>query len=329
MTVIRQRIFVAALLSGIAFLAPAGAFAQQRSISLQADINKTFDTITKSKADHDAVALPTRSQIESLSKKADALAKKADSIPANLPAEERERRKREIDAEFLQAQAAFVNSSSTLINEAVKMTSANIAALNELGQRIEAASGGASPTESLKGRIKSQSDVGRKIAEKARELRERAEKDKDPSAAKRAASLIATAIALDRSITTLKNRLAAEQRDGTADKSRIARIVEETTEKWLDAYILLEAEKAMLGDLKEEVEVAIHTASLASVESMVGQSLAPLAGGTGEGAIPGLNNSIEIMRTRNRRMLDGTTASEAGKARPTQALPSIPKFNNF
>jgi hypothetical protein len=330
MTHIRHRIPAAILVAAVAFGAPAVGSAQQRSINLQAEISKAYDTITKSKADHDAVAVPTKAQLNDLSKKIEVLAKKADSIPANLPAEERDRRRREIDSEFLQTQAAYVHGANTLLNEAVKMTAANISALNELGQRIEASSGGVSPAESLKARIKSQTEVGRKIADKARELREKAEKDpKDPSVAKRAESLIATATALDRSITTLKSRLNAEQRDGTADKSRIARIVDETTEKYLDAYILLEAEKSMLGDLKDEVEVALYTASLSSVDSLVGQSLGTLVPGNGEGAIPGLNNSIEIMRNRNRRMIEGPSASDSAKSRPNQALPPAPKFNNF
>ena len=329
MNIIRHRSSAAAVLVVVlAIGVPSVGTAQQRSINLQADINKTFDTITKSKADHDAVTIPTRTQLQDLTKKLEGLNKKADSIPPSMPADQRLRREREIDAEILQTTAAYLSGATTLVNEAVKLTATGITSLEELGQRIDGASNGVSIAGSLRARIGNQTEVGRKIAEQARELKEKA--DKDPSAAKRASSLVATASALDRSITTLKSRLAAEQRGGTADKSRIATIVADVTERWMDSYILLQAEQSLLADLKTETEVAIHMASLNSVEIMVGQSLTPLDPANGEGMIPGLGNAMEIMQNRNRRMFDAPSAgSGAGAGKAATPPISVPKFRNF
>lgn len=324
------------LAPALLLLAPSGASAQQRSIQLQVDISKAFEDVERNKAGFDAAVMPARKRLEDLAKKSAEFSRRMDSIPSGLAEEERLKRLRELHAQAVQTHAEYLKEASTIVNEASKLIAGNMAALDGLARRLADARHGSPDAEAIRKRIAAQTETGRQIVRELHAIRQMAAQD--PALARRVNSLIASAGAIDRSITAQKLRLEANAFDGIVeDSGRVAGMVQAAVGELADMYTALEADKNLLHELKEEVELAVNLGLLDLTQEVVHKSLPTLAVPGSESVVPGLNDVIAAMRDHNRRTLRsdlvGVRQRGGGKAAApgtTTAAPAvIPQFRNF
>lgn len=319
---------VAVALVAATLCAPAVASADQRSIDLQVDIGKTFDAVEKNKSDFEAVAKPTRNRIQDLANRAAEIQSRADRIPSGTP--DGEQKQRELNAEAIQTAAEYLKEASSLVSQASRLISGNMIALEGLTRRIADARLGAPDTQAIKKRIAAQAAVGRRIVGEIRALSKRAETN--PELQRRMKSLRNSAAVIDRLITAQKKRLEADRRDGVGEGAgRVAGMLQAAINDLADMYAALEAEKAVLGELRDEVEIAIQIGTVDSTRQIIGVVLPSLSSPELGGVVPGIDGVIGVVRSFNSRAHNqgvkiGTSESPSDRVAP---MLEIPTFNNF
>lgn len=319
-----------AFVTFLVVLSAGAALAQQRSIQLDVDINKTFEAVERNKSGFDAAVLPARKQLETLAHRSADIARQISALSSGANDEQRQARLQELHAEAVQAHAEYLKQSSTIVSEASKLIAGNMSALDTLARRLEK-SGDASPDiKKMQARIETQTEVGRQIIREIRAIQNLAAQD--PALARRVNSLIVTASAVDRSITAQKMRMQANQLDGLdADHSRVVGMINVAVTELADMYTALKADKALLGELKEEVELAVNLGLLDLTKQVVQRSLPTLIDPTGDSVVPGLSATISNMREQNRMILTrergAPTDVERGSA--PAVVRDVPQFKNF
>ena len=308
---------------------PVGA--QQRSIQLEVDINKAFETVERNKAGFDAAVAPAREKLESLAKRSGDLARRMDALPAGLKDSERAQRIQELRAEAIQVQAEYLQQASTVVAEASKLIAGNMGTLDGLARRLEKTENASPDARKIEARIEAQAQTGRQIMREVRAIHELAAKD--PTLARRLNSLVVTANTIDRSITLEKARLEASRLDGLAsDQGRVIGMIDVAINEMADMYTALESDKLLLRDLKEEVDLAVNLGLLDITKSVVRQSLPALSDLSGDSVVPGISDMIASMRSTNRAMVrseTGIAVPEAASVRPGAPVPGLPQFKNF
>lgn len=313
----------------LALLPAAPAPAQQRSIQLEIDITKTFEAVERNRSGFDAAVIPARKQLEALAKRSAEISRDMSGMPSGLSEDQRQRRRQELHAEAVQLHAEYLKQASTVVTEASKLIAGNMSALDGLARRMEQAGGNLPDLKEIEARIESQTEVGRQIMREINTIRELAAHD--PAFARRLNSLIVTASAIDRGITAQKLRVQANRLDGlTADNSRVVGMIRIAVNELADMYTGLEADKALLGELREEVELALNLGLLDLTRKIVQQSLPTLTDATGDSVVPGLSDMISGLRDQNRNVLrPELNPSPAAEGPRTVAPRDIPVFKNF
>jgi len=321
---------LAVLIVVAVLLAPAVATAQQRSIQLEIDITRTFEAVERNRIGFDAAVVPARKQLEALAQRSAEIGREMNGLSANPNAEQRQKRRQELHAEAVQLHAEYLNQASTIVTEASKLIAGNMGALDGLARRLEQANGSLPDLKEIQARIESQSNVGRQIMREINTIRDLA--GKDPAFARRLNSLIVTASAIDRSITAQKMRMQANQLDGlSGDNSRVVGMIRIAVNELADMYTALETDKALLGELREEVELALNLGLLDLTKQIVQKSLPTLNDPNGDSVVPGLSEMIAGLRDQNRGVLRPEFAtSPSAEGGPKSVAPrNIPVFKNF
>lgn len=332
MTAHRRPLAAAALALAIFGAGAMPVHAQQRSIQLEIDINKAFETVEKNKASFDAAVMPARDKLESLAKRSADLARQMEALPPDLREDERAQRLQELRAESVQVQAEYLQQATTVVAEASKLIAGNMATLDGLARRLEKADAATPDAKKIEDRIEKQTQAGRQVLREIRALHEMAAAD--PALARRLNSLLVTANSIDRSITLEKARLEASKLDGLAtDQGRVLGMIDVAINEMADMYTALESDKSLLRDLKDEVELAVNLGLLDKTKSTVRQSLPALGDFAGDSVVPGISDMISSMRSANRTLVrnEGAAAAsgESAPARPGAAPQPLPQFRNF
>jgi hypothetical protein len=327
---LRRHVAVALVALAIVGAGVVPAPAQQRSIQLEIDINKAFETVEKNKASFDAAVTPARDKLASLAKRSADLAQRMASLPPGLGEDERTQRLQELRAETVQVQAEYLQQATTVVAEASKLIAGNMATLDGLARRLERADAASPDSRKIEDRIEKQTLAGRQILREIRAMHEMAASD--PALARRLNSLLVTANSIDRSITLEKARLEASRLDGLASgQGRVIGMIDVAINEMADMYTSLESDKTLLRDLKEEVELAVNLGLLDKTKSTVRQSLPALGDFAGDSVVPGISDMISSMRSANRSLVrsDLGAAIEAAPPKPGALAPSLPQFRNF
>lgn len=325
----RLRTGLAVAFVALALAAPVAG--QQRSINLEIDINKAFETVEKNKASFDAAVQPARDKLGALAARSADLARRMESLPAGLGDEARAARLQELRAESVQIQAEYLQQATTVVAEASKLIAGNMATLDGLARRLERAEASSPDAKKIEERIERQTQAGRQILREIRALHEMAAAD--PALSRRLSSLLVTANTIDRSITLEKARLEANRLDGLAtDQGRVIGMIDVAINEMADMYTALESDKTLLRDLKEEVELAVNLGLLDKTKSTVRQSLPALGEFAGDSVVPGISDMIASMRAANRALVRSDTGlgTADGAPKPAgNAAPALPQFRNF
>jgi hypothetical protein len=325
-----KRLAVALVALAIFGAGATPVIAQQRSIQLEIDINKAFETVEKNKASFDAAVTPARDKLATLAKRSADLAQRMASVPTNLSEDERSQRLQELRAETVQVQAEYLQQATTVVAEASKLIAGNMATLDGLARRLERADAASPDNQKIEERIEKQTQTGRQILREIRAIHEMAASD--PALARRLNSLLVTANSIDRSITLEKARLEAGRLDGLATgQGRVIGMIDVAINEMADMYTSLESDKTLLRDLKEEVELAINLGLLDKTKSTVRQSLPALGDFAGDSVVPGISDMISSMRAANRALVrnDLGASTEPVPPKPGTPAPSLPQFRNF
>jgi hypothetical protein len=321
---------IAAAIVVLAIFGAGSVGAQQRSIQLEIDINKAFETVEKNKANFDAAVVPARDKLEALAARSSEIARRMSALPTGLREDERALRLQELRAESVQVQAEYLQQATTVVAEASKLIAGNMATLDGLARRLERTDATSPDSKKIEERIERQTQAGRQIMREIRTIHEMAAAD--PALARRLNSLLVTANSIDRSITLEKARLEASKLDGLAsDQGRVIGMIDVAINEMADMYTALESDKTLLRDLKEEVELAVNLGLLDKTKSTVRQSLPALGDFAGDSVVPGISDMISSMRASNRALVssEGTTSGSAAPPKPGANPPALPAFRNF
>jgi hypothetical protein len=310
--------------------------AQQRSIQLEIDINRAFETVERNKARFDAAVVPARDKLATLARRSADLARQMETLPASMREDEKALRLQELRAETVQVQAEYLQQATTVVSEASKLIAGNMAALDGLSRRLDRSDAARTSPDAkrLEARIETQTQAGRQILREIRAIHEMAAAD--PALARRLNSLLITANSIDRSISLEKARLEASKLDGLAsDQSRVLGMIDIAISEMADMYTALETDKSLLRDLKEEVELAVNLGLLDKTKSTIRQSLPALGEFGTDSVVPGISDMIASMRQANRSMVrndpipgaSGGTVPGSPSAAPAPV--TLPQFRNF
>jgi hypothetical protein len=323
------RLPVAGAVLAALLLVATPALAQQRSIQLEIDINKAFETVERNKAGFDAAVAPAREKLEALARRSADLSRRMGSLPGGLRDDERAKRMQELRAESVQVQAEYLQQATTVVTEATKLIAGNMTTLDGLARRLEKTEASSPDAKRIEARIEKQAETGRQIMREIRAIHEMAAAD--PALSRRMNSLVVTASSLDRSITLEKARLEASRLDGLAtDQGRVIGMIDVALNEMADMYTALESDKVLLRDLREEVDLAVNLGLLEITKNVVRQSLPALSDLSGDSVVPGITDMISSMRAHNRALVRSDTALGASEAAKPNAPPAgLPMFKNF